>query len=137
MGKSTVASCSSAIPCLPKSSYISAFRAIVQQSYSTDLRNTNPYSNRNAILSVSITYGKKCFLYTVYIYIFYKLTRRKLKHGNSLLYRSINSPYIYILFVMAYAMVYNGVNLSVFSIQLIIETWLFTNQSSRFQNVIL
>ena len=40
--------------------------------------------------SVSITYGnteKNVF------YFFYKITRRKLKRGNSLLYQSVNSPY--------------------------------------------
>ena len=40
--------------------------------------------------SVSITYGstlKKVF------YFVYKITRRKLKRGNSLLYQSVNSPY--------------------------------------------
>ena len=44
--------------------------------------------------SVSITYGNtgggergKCFCFS------YKITRRRLKRGNSLLYRSVNSPY--------------------------------------------
>ena len=40
--------------------------------------------------SVSITYGnteKNVF------YFFYKITRRKLRRGNSFLYQSVNSPY--------------------------------------------
>ena len=40
--------------------------------------------------SVYITYGntgKNVF------YFFYKITRRKLKRGNSFLYQSVNSPY--------------------------------------------
>ena len=40
--------------------------------------------------SVSITYGNTG---ENVFYFFYKITRRKLKRGNSLLYRSVNSPY--------------------------------------------
>ena len=42
-------------------------------------------------------------------------TCRKLKHGNS---PSLSKRKFSILFMMAYAMAYNGVNLSMFSIQL-------------------
>ena len=63
--------------------------------------------------SVSITYentGKHVF------YFFHKIIRRKLKRGNSL-YRSVNSPYCS-LWRMMVLLVYNGVNNSIFFIQL-------------------
>ena len=62
-------------------------------------------------------------------YFFYKITRRKLKRGNSLLYRSVNYPYC-----SWYRMRWRE---SFHVFDTVIETLLLTNQSSRFQNVIL
>ena len=61
--------------------------------------------------------GKKCFL------LFYKITRRKLKRGNSL-YQSVNSPYR------------SRWREPFHVFHTVIETRLLANQSSRFQNVI-
>ena len=63
-------------------------------------------------MSVPITYrntGKYVF------YFFYEIARRKLKRRNILFCQSVNSP---LPFKMAYAMKYNAMNLSMFSIQL-------------------
>ena len=68
-----------------------------------------------------------------FFYFVYKITRRKQKRGNSLLYRSVNSPYCSWL---PYAMAYKWREpFHVF--HTVIETQLLANQSSRFQNVIL
>ena len=47
------------------------------------------FSQASTSVLISITYGntENCF------YFFYKITRRKLKRGNSLLYQSVNSQY--------------------------------------------
>ena len=59
--------------------------------------------------SVSITYGNTG---KIVFYFFDKITHRnQVKCGNNL-YQSLNSPYV--LFSMAYPIVYNGVNLSIF-----------------------
>ena len=57
------------------------------------------------------------------LYLFYKITCRK--HGNSILYQKVNSPYCSRCIAYIY-----GVNT-------IIETRLLANQSLHFQNVIL
>ena len=80
--------------------------------------------------SVFITYGntgKNVFNF------FYKITRRKLKRGNSLLYQSVNSPYRS-RWRMRWRMWWRE-PFHVF--HTVIETRLLANQSSLFQNVIL
>ena len=54
--------------------------------------------------AVSITWELGNFVF----YFFYKITLRKLKRGNSLLYRSLNYP-CNSMFMMTYAMASNGV----------------------------
>ena len=67
------------------------------------------------------------------LYFFYKITRGKLKRGNSLIYQSVNSPYCsrrrMRWRIMAPSHVYH--------VYTVIETRLLASQSSHFQNVIL
>ena len=62
-------------------------------------------------------------------YFFYKITRRKLKRQNSLLYQSVNSPY-HSRWRMRWREPFH-------LFHTVIKTRLLTDQSSRFQNVIL
>ena len=66
----------------------------------------------------------KKFLFLVF-YFFCKITRRKLKRWNSLLYRSVNSPYC------------SWWREPFHVFHTVIETRLSANRGSRFQNVIL
>ena len=66
-------------------------------------------------------------------YLFYEITRRKLKHGNSLLYRSVNSRYCS-WWRMRWRMMAWTFPCFPYSY---IEPQLLTSQFSRFQNVIL